>query len=55
MAEWIVLSPAAACEFDFEYHNYTRLRDRIAARKRLLRTQQQELGLRGWDNVIPFE
>lgn len=55
MAEWIVLSPAAACEFDFEYHNYTRLRDRIATRKRLLRTQQQELGLRGWDNVIAFE
>lgn len=55
MAEWIVLSPAAAAAFDFEFHNYARLRDRIAARKLALRKQQLEQGVYGWDNVIPFE
>lgn len=55
MAEWIVLSSAAASEFDFEFHNYTRLRDRIAARKHILKEQQLKRGVRGWDNVIPLE
>jgi len=54
MAEWIVLSPAAAAEFDFEFHNYARLRDRIAARKLMLLERQQR-GIHGWDNVISLE
>ena len=55
MAEWIVLSPSAAAEFDFEFHNYARLRDRIAARKQILKQQHLKRGVRGWDNVIPLE
>lgn len=55
MAEWISLSPAAATEFDFEFHNYARLRDRIAARKIILQTQSLEKGLVGWDNVVKLE
>lgn len=55
MAEWIVLSPTAASEFDFEFHSYDRLRDRIAARKHVLRARHKERGLGGWDNVLPLE
>jgi hypothetical protein len=55
MAEWIVLSPIAAAEFDFEFHNYARLRDRIAVRKQILKLQHLKRGVRGWDNVISLE
>jgi len=55
MAEWIVLSPIAAAEFDFEFHNYARLRDRIAVRKQVLKLQHLKRGVRGWDNVISLE
>ncbi|KAF8323299.1 hypothetical protein DL93DRAFT_660422 [Clavulina sp. PMI_390] len=55
MAEWILLPSAAAFDFDYEYHDYKRLRDRIAARRLLLRARSSELGLRGWENVVTLD